>query len=339
MRRFWLFRSNIRSLEYYHKFKDLEIFKKKCHDFYMLFPIWLLENNYFDEVSIWRLGDYVRDDIVFSINGKKFIQRWVRNFAQTLKYPSPQISIWRGGFEEYDAIIKLHPEHFGTKLYLGTGRRTYPQYGGKYNWILQEDERDFIKGKKCLPFYKTASPEIFHPIPNSKVKWDICWPCNFNQIKYKGQREFIEMIAQCPTLRKYKIIHCGNKPEVGKKLCRKFKVDNIEFRGHVTRPELNRILNASKFGLNLSNLHDGCPRVSTEILMSSTPLLVKDTVRLLNYFKGRGVIEINDASIVSKLAQGMREYSKIKLNILQAIKNEFSFDIINQKNIDLWKKI
>lgn len=338
MRRFWLFRSDIRDLEYYHKFKDLQTFKSNCHDYYMLLPLWFLENNFFDEVIIWRLTKRPIDDIIFDVGGKKYIQRWVSNLKETFDYPSPEISFWRGGFQVYDNVTKVKPKHFGLKLYLGAGCRIYPQWGGKYDVFLMEDERDFIPDKKCLPFYKTASPEIFKPLLTNNV-WDICWPCNFNQIKYKGQLEFIKMIAQRPVLRKYKIIHCGDKPEVGEKLCRKFKVDNIEFRGLVDRPELNKILNASKFGLNLSNLRDGCPRVSTEILMSGTPLFIKDTVRLLKYFKGRGVIEINDASIVSRLVRGMREYSKIRSNILQAIGNEFSFDAVCKKNIDLWKKI
>lgn len=339
MRRFWLFRSDILNLEYYHKFKDLKTFKEKCHDYYMLFPLWFLENNYFDEVIIWRLTKKPKEDIIFNINGKRYIQRWVSNLKETLNYPSPEISFWRGGFKIYDNITKIKPKHFGLKLYLGAGRRLLPQWGGKYDIFLMEDERDFIPKKKTLPFYKTASPAIFRPRIINDIHWDICWPCNFTQIKYKGQVEFIKMIAQRSTLKKYKIVHCGNKPEVGKKICRQFNVNNIKFLGPVDRPKLNSILNESKFGLNLSNLNDGCPRVSTEILMSGTPLFIKDTVRLLNYFKGRGVIQINDSNIVEKIIHAMHSYSQIKADVLRAIENEFAFDVINQKNIDLWKKI
>jgi len=338
MRRFWLFRANILALEYYHEFKDLKTFKENCHDYYMLFPLWFLEKDYFDEVIIWRLTKVPKDDIVFEVNGKKYIQKWVKNFSDTLKYPTPDISFWRGGFEQYDKITNSHPNHFGLKLYLGAGRRIIPKWGGKYDVFLMEDERDFIEGSNCIPFYKTASPFIFHPI-NGDAKWDICWPCNFTQIRFKGQPEFMKMIFQRPALRKYKIVHCGNQPNIGKKLCEQYKIDNIEFKGPVDRPELNRILNDSRFGLNLSNLTDGCPRVSTEILMSGTPLLIKDSVRLLNYFRGKGVIEINDASIVSRIVRGMRDYSQMKSDILHAIENEISFDTINKKNIDLWNSL
>lgn len=337
MRRFWLFRSDLTALEYYHEYKTLPKFKRNCHDYYMLLPIWLLENDYMDEVIIWRLTKTWKKDIIFNVNGKKYIQKWVKNFTQTLKYPSPDISFWRGGFQKYDMMTSLHPEHFGLKLYLGAGRRILPQWGGIYDAFLMEDERDFVEGKKCFPFYKTASPFIFYPF-SSEIKWDICWPCNFTQVKFKGQEEFIKMISQRPKLKEYSIVHCGNKPAVGKSMCQRYNVDNIEFIGHVDRPELNRILNSSRFGLNLSNLRDGCPRVSTEILMSGTPLLIKDTVRLLNYFK-KGTIEINKSSIVTRLTKGMRNYEQIKNDVLEARKDGFSFDEICQKNIDLWQKI
>ena len=228
MRRFWLFRSDLAALEYYHKYKDLEIFKENCHDYYMLLPIWLLENDYMDEVIIWRLTKTWKKDIIFDVNGKKYIQKWVKNFNETLKYPSPDITFWRGGFKKYDTVTSMHPEHFGLKLYLGAGRRILPQWGGVYDVFLMEDERDFVERKKCLPFYKTASPFIFHPI-ESEIKWDICWPCNFTQIKFKGQEEFIKMISQRPKLKEYSIVHCGNKPEVGKSICKRYKVENIEF--------------------------------------------------------------------------------------------------------------
>jgi len=338
MKSFWLFRSNIRALEYYHEYKDLKTFKENCHDYYMLLPLWLVEHDYFDEVIIWRLCKKPTPDIVFNINGKKYIQRWVKNFSETLKYPSPDTSFWRGGFLEYDQAVSMNPKHFGFKLYLGAGRRVFSQYGGQYDIYLIEDERDYNKKYKCLPFYKTASPEIFYPLGH-KIDWDICWPANFTQSRYKGQGEFIKLIGKSKYLQKLKIVHCGNKSEIGKNLCKKNNVTNIDFAGHIPRPLLNRYLNKSKFGLNLSNLKDGCPRVSTEILMSGTPLIVKDTVRLLKYFKSSGVIEVNNDNIVSQIKDSISNYVTIKRETLNATFNHLSFNKICQKNIDMWKKI
>ncbi len=338
MKSFWLFRSNIRALEYYHEFKDLETFEKKCHDFYMLFPIWLLRNNHFDEVVIWRLGDYVRDDIIFNVNGKKFIQRWVRNFTQTLKYPRPEMSLWRGGFKEYDNITKFYPEHFGLKLYLGTGRRTYPQYGGKYDWILQEDEQDFRPGHKCISFYKTASPYIFKN-NNLDIKWDICWPCNFSQSRYKGQEEFISTLSKYPSLQKLKIVHCGNQPGAGETLCKKYGVSNIKFLGLQTREDLCSILNQSKFGLCMSNRQDGCPRVATEILMTKTPMILSEKTRLLPSYKKNGVVEVNEKNIEKKIMWALDNQEILESQVAYAVDNKISFDKICKKNILRWKKL
>lgn len=338
MNRFWLFRSNLIPLEYYHEFKDLESFENNCHDYYMLLPLWLLKNNLVDEVIIWRLTNGYKEDIVFDIEGRKYIQRWVSNFEETTNYPSPKISFWRGGFKEYDLATKIKPDHFGTKLYLGAGIRQYPQFGGKYDYILIEDERDVKQGYSWLPFYKTASPQIFKPLPENKI-YDICWPCNFTQLKYKGQEKFMKIMSQS-KLKNLKIAHCGNKPEIGKKLAKKYNLDNIEFLGPLTRPNLNIILNRSKLGLNFSNLKDGCPRVSTEILMSGTPLILRDSVRLLKYFRdGDSVINVNENNVTKKILGALKNYAQLKDAAELSIYSEYSFDTINKRNYNLWKKI
>ena len=338
MRRFYLFRTNLKSLEYYHAYTDLQTFENNCHDYYMLLPLWLLQNDYFDEVIIWRLTCNPKKDIIFDVNGKKYIQRWVTNFDKTFDYPRPDISFWRGGFSEFDRVTNFQPKHFGLKLYLGAGRRQFPHYGGKYDYFLMEDERDFRDDYNCIPFYKTASPHIFHPIKSLK-KWDICWPCNFEQIRYKGQEFFIQEISRNPILKTLKICHCGNKPEVGKAMAKKYGVNNIKFLGPLIRPELNKILNESKFGLNLSNLKDGCPRVSTEILMSGTPLIIRNQTRLLNFYKEHGVIVVDETNLTKKILTGLNEYNTYRKQVNLAIKNKISFDSICQKNIISWKKI
>jgi hypothetical protein len=339
MRRFWIFRSNIKNLEYYHEYKTLKTFVRNCHDYYLLFPFWLLKNNYFDEVTIWRLTNTPRKPIIFKLkNDNVFNQRWCHNFKDTIKYPNPDISFFRGGFREYDLFTRTCSNHLGKKIYLGAGKRIFSQWGGKYDVYLIEDERDFVKNRNCLPFYKTASPSIFKPL-DEEVKWDICWPCNFTQLKYKGQQYFIKLISKNKDLQNLKIVHCGNKPEIGKRLCNDMGVKNIEFLGPLSRPDLNNILNKSKVGLNLSNLQDGCPRMSTEILMSGTPLILRDTVRLLKEFRKKGVVNVNEKNVVPQIITAVATYKELKNEVLQTIGNELSFDNINKMNIDLWKKI
>jgi hypothetical protein len=342
MRVFWLFRSNLKHLEYYHQYGTLEEFEKNCHDFYMLFPIWLLKNDYFDTVVIWRLSNLPIKDVNFVVNGKLYAQRWVKNFSEVLKHPKAKMSFFRGGFKEYDNVTKLNPKHFGLKLYLATGRRIYPQWNGIYDVFLQEDKRDFREGKNCLPFYKTASSEIFFPYipfePDGEETYDICWPCNFQQIRYKGQEFFIRKISENKDLQKLKIVHCGNKPGVGKKLCEKYGVKNIKFEGQVNRQRMNILLNNSKFGLCLSNLQDGCPRVVTEILKSGTPLIIRNLTRTLPYYKKKAVVEVNEKNIAGKIRGAMKQHLQYRLLASQVSCDELSFDKIMELNIKNWNK-
>jgi len=334
----FLFRSNLRILEGYHKYTNLEDFKLKCWDFYLLFPLWLLENDYFDEVVIWRLQPKkFQGDIIFNLpDGKKYIQRWIKSFQEIFKYSKPSLSFFRGGFSEYDHITKQNPEFFGTKLYLGAGKRVTPQYGGIYDKILVESEEELKNIKNSIPFYKTTNPNIFKPLNLDKI-YDICWSCNFTQIRHKGQEFFISSISKSPFLKSLKIIHTGNKYEVGKELCKKYNVTNIEFVGWLDRYELNKTLNQSKVGIVTSNKEDGCPRISSEILMSGTPLNLRKQTRLLDYYKG-GVVRFEDSKISKVVNMVLDNYNKYSKDVLKSIKDELSFEKICKKNMDLWTK-
>lgn len=339
MKSLWIFRSNIRDLEYYHRYIFLQEFKEKCHDFYLLQGIFYLECGLVDEVIIWRLQPEKKvKDIVFNIHSKKFIQKFVDDFSECLKFPKPFITLWRGGFSEYDKLTKKHHKFFGPRsLYLGAGRRLFPQYGGKYDVILLEDERDFDKSFKCLPFYKTANPKIFRTTFSSK-EYDVCWTCNFSQIRHKGQEFFISSVSKSKFLKSLKIVHAGNKPEVGRKLCKKYNVNNVEFKGWLGRSDLNMILNGSRIGIVTSNQVDGCPRVSTEILMSGTPLLVREETRLLSYYKKNGVVEFSSKNVSEKVKTILSNYGNYYTELQASIEGGLSLNIICRMNWKLWNE-
>ena len=122
-------------------------------------------------------------------------------------------------------------------------------------------------------------------------------------------------------------------------MCKKYGVTNIQFKGPQDRNDLNDILNHRRFGLNLSNRLDGCPRVSTEVLMSGTPLIIHERTRLLSYYKQNGVVEVNDKNLAKKIIEALKNYIDYKDSVLFAIKDELSFDQTNQKNIDLWQSL
>lgn len=338
MRIFHLYRSNILGLEYYHKYTDLKTFEEQCHDFYLIQLLWILRNTDIEEVVVWRLTKNPREDIVFNINEKRFIQRWVNSLQEIFKHPKPCMSFFRGGFKEYADIVNRDFSHFKTSLYLGASKRFFPQFGDKYDIILLEDESDFKSNFNCKPFYKTCNPNIFYPI-NSDKEIDILWPHNLSQIRYKGAEFFVSEISKSEFLKSLKIVHLGNNPDVLNKLCRKYKINNIESIGWVDRLSLNNFLNKSKFGLVTSNHTDGCPRISTEILCSGTPLLLRNQTRLLDYYKKKGVVIFEDRNIAKTIRKAFDRYNKHKKNILESVKVELTIDRICRKNWNLWTKI
>jgi len=337
MNRFWLFRTNLTSLESYHQYNNLDDFEKNCWDFYAVIGLWILQNTDCREITVWRLTKKKNFATKFKLpNNKLFIQRFVKNFDECFKYPFPDATLFRGGFKEYCELTKKNPKFFGTKLYLGASKRKYPIYGGKYDKVLVEDERD-LKKKNYIPFYKIGVPNIFKSL-NLEKKWDICFPANFTQISYKGQEYFIKQISKSDLLKSLKIVNCGNKPEVGKKLCKKYGINNIEFLGHVDRFGVNSVLNHSKFGLVASNNTDGCPRVATEILGAGTPLLVRKETRLLDYYKNLDCVEVFDDNKLEKVyKKAKKNYKEMKQKNIEYLKHELNIDNIMKMNLKLWR--
>lgn len=341
MRSIYLFRTNLKELEYYHKFKTLDEFKKGCHDFYLIQGLWLLENNIIDEFIVWRLKpepSYIGNSFILR-NGGRFYQRFVDKFEDIFNplynyNHKPMISFFRGGFPEYDHLVSKYPNGLGKTLYLGAGQRTTPKYSGEYDKILVENDEDLKKIPNSIPFFKTCNPEIFH-MNKREPMYDICFLANFTQKEYKGQRFFLNAIASSSFLKSLDIVHFGNKPEIGERWCKELNITNVKFGGHKSRTFLNQIINKSKFGLVCSNLKDGCPRVITEILCCGTPLLLRNTTRLLNYYKTNNVIVFGDKEVDKKIKWAFDNYDKIKQEAINNLKN-VHIDKICDVNYKLW---
>jgi hypothetical protein len=340
----WIFRTNIRALEYYHKYREINEFKNNCHDFYLLMGLWYVENDVFDEVIVWRLNPEVKyqvykeiNDIVFIVHDRVFVQKFVNslyNIVEVLKLPKPTMSFFRGGFQEYCMITKRQPGHFGTSLYLGAGRRVFPQYGGSYKKVLVESDED-LKHSLTGPFFKTANNRIFYPIKINELKYDLCWICNFTQVNYKGQEYFIEQVSKSKFLKRLKIVHVGNEPEKGVAFCKRFGVSNITFVGYHTRPEINMFLNQSKLAIVTSDENDGSPRVITEILMSCTPLLIREKTRALSFYKEKGVIEFADNNLEDKAKHAFNNISFLRQQLVENL-NNISLAQICNLNYKVW---
>ncbi len=337
MKFFWLFRTNLLSLEYYHSYKDINIFKKNCHDFYLLQGIWYLENTELEEFVVWRLkpkDSKIHENIKMKVNGKLFKQLFVDSFEDVIKYKAPDVALFRGGFKEYDKLILKYSSYFkNTKtLYLGASKRVTPQYGGNYDLILVEDENE-LNIPNSIPFYKTANSYIFNNLNKEKI-FDICWICNNTQMKMKGQEFFIKQISQSNYLKSLNILHVGNKSEKLKKLMKKYNVVNIKLVGYKTRKEVNNCINSSKICLLTSDKNDGCPRVITEILCTSIPLVCRELTRMLDYYRHE-CISFYDKKIEKKINFALKNYKELTEKNFKNFKN-FSFDEICKKNLYKW---
>jgi len=335
MNSLWIFRTNMTNLEDYHQYTTLEDFKQKCWDFYILMGIWLLENKVFDECIVWRLSKKERPDITFKVCKRYFTQKFVKDFSNCFHFKSPQMTFFRGGFVQYDNIVRSNPYFFGKKLYLGASSRITPTYKGKYDKILVECNTDLKNIKKSIPFLKTSNPNIFKPI-DKKIMYDICIPANFSQMKYKGLDFLFCQISKSKILSKLKIISVGNQEKHGRKIANKYGLSNITFSGYVDRFKLNEILNQSRFGIVASDQKDGCPRTSTEILCSGTPLLVRNTTRLLKYYLDLPyVISFDDKNLEKIYIESNEKYDEIKKKISDD-SNSLSMDTICNLNLKYW---
>lgn len=341
----FLFRSNLRIYESYHYCKTWQELKNECWDFYVNMGIWALENGRLRRFVVCRLEPKLWKGLIpicyILDNHTVFSQLFLDSFNTIVKHyyhTHPQICFWRGGFKEYDETILNGAQFYKNSfnIYCGSGRRIFPQYKGKYDLHLLEDEKDSTSKYQCSYFYKTANQNIFHNLNIKNKKYDICFPCNFSSIRYKGQEFFIREISKSKFLKSLKIAHTGNQPKIGKQLCKKYNVTNIEFLGHLDRPGVNEILNQSKFAIVCSNRQDGCPRIVTEILCSGTPLLLKNTTRLLSYYKQHGVQTFSDNNISQKIEKAFSNYKILKEDLNNNM-NNLTMNTICTKNFDIWK--
>lgn len=72
--------------------------------------------------------------------------------------------------------------------------------------------------------------------------------------------------------------------------------------------------------------------------MSGTPLIVRDSVRLLKYYKRCGVVEVNEKNFKKKILEAFLNYDIYKSDIIEAISTDLSFEKNNKKNIDMWRR-
>ena len=348
MKILYLFRSNLKNLEYYHSYNTIEDFEKYCHDFYLLMPLEFLKMGVFDKVYIWRLSDKKRPDIEFKVKNEKgskglFIQKFSLNkFKDVFKYDKPDVSIFRGGFKEYDNLINMNKSFFGKSFYLGASRRFHPSYGGIYDYILYESENDLYDNKKenykYKRFFKTVNPKVFYPIKKNEILFDVVWPWKYTSDFRKGEKFLLESISKHDGLKQLRFFHCGNEPKKAERLFNKYGVKNIQCEGNYHYLKMVNILNNGFCGLVTSDKEDGCPRLSTEIISCGTPLVIRDKTRILEYYKGDGFLQYYDAeSLYNQIIYSIKHYNEIRKKIINRLHNDLSLRKICEMNLKEWE--
>ena len=87
---------------------------------------------------------------------KNLIERWIPKFKNYKSSFTPDVIFARGGFSEYDCILKKYPKAY--KIYYGAGSRAYPQADCKftsYDLILNDSKKQLKKTRIVFPRIKT----------------------------------------------------------------------------------------------------------------------------------------------------------------------------------------
>lgn len=221
--------------------------------------------NGYGEVWYWGGQRYIK----YSDN---FVERWLPNF-NTDKYDfNPNIIFTRGGFSEYDKILRRHPTAF--KIYYGAGRRFLPTSTfTDYDLILNDSPEQLAITRKKFPhikstlFVKPAAENIFKPIPSSK-QYDIIFVGNETTTNIKGHNFMLPHIPQ-----HLRVVQVGI---VSQKLRQLYP--HIHFTDWIPRNQIPILYGKSKIAICGCNIIDSCPRVIPESLACGCPLLILDNV-------------------------------------------------------------
>ncbi len=200
-----------------------------------------------------------------------FVERWVPDFAKSTVSFTPDVIFARGGFKQYDTILKRYPKAF--KIYYGAGKRIYPKdMFNRYNLILNDTPRQVAKTRKTYPkirtelFIKPAAENIFKPGTVPK-KYNVIFVANNHPKGIKGHAFAL------PLLHNIKAVQVGISSE---KHQRKFPT--VHFTGWIPRKKVPRFYSQSKVAIICVDSTDSCPRVIPEALACNCPILLLDSV-------------------------------------------------------------
>jgi len=269
-----------------------------CDDVWTQLAYHLAQDGY-GEVLYWG----GKRKVVYRDN---FIERWVPNYKKHKLSFRPDVIFARGGFPQYDVVLKRFPKAF--KIYYGAGRRFMPRSPFRdYNLILVDTPKQLKKARKAFPkvrselFIKPASDNIFKPHDEAK-KYDVIFSSNEHKSGIKGHGFILPRFPD-----DLKMIQTGISSS---KL--RSKYPHIEFTGWIPRRKLPALYSKSRVAVVCCADIDSCPRIIPEALACGCPLLVLDSVNLwgekyINEQTGR-IVAVEDFFI--ELRDMVRDYKE-----------------------------
>lgn len=239
----------------------------KCDDIYTLICYEISKRNNHVEVLYWN-GERKH---FFSDN---LVEKRVPNLKKYEPSFKPDVIFARGGFSTYDPLVRKFP--YAIKLYYGAhAKRFNPLYGtsipDQYDGIIVDSEEQMKACKKDFPntpsfrFIKPAPENIMNAHRNVPKQYDICFPANGRQKKFKGHEFVFSTVPKDLSL-----LNLGNRSGLS-------HPSNVtSYR--VLRKDIAKEYAKCKIGIICCNKGlDSCPRVLPEMLYCNLPIVVLDT--------------------------------------------------------------
>ena len=196
---------------------------------------------------------------------------WVPSFKRHVHALVPDVIFARGGFKEYDRILKRFPN--AVTIYYGAGVRTVPERF--YDVILVDTDADRAEAIKRHPnsrvilWVKPAVDFLFTPSENPIIH-DVCFVANGGQAKIKNIKWVYKTVPH--DIRLY---HLG--------IPSRYKAPQNVFRNRVLRSRMPKELGKCKIGIVPYSSYDSAPRVIPEMLACGLPIVALNTTRA-HYF-------------------------------------------------------
>lgn len=235
---------------------------------------------------------------------KNFIERWIPNFKITKYDFKPDVIFTRGGFKNYDPVLKRHSKAF--KIYYGAGKRFFPKkMFSDYDLILVDTKVQLERVRQMFPAIKSnliikpVAENIFKPVEADK-KYDIILVGNYNKRVDKGHDFAFKKIPSS-----YRVLCAGIVP---KKIRQKYP--NVDFTGWIPRKELPKLYAQSKIAIVCCGTIDSCPRVIPEAIACDCPILVLDRINFSHkkYVTEKTGVLTNEQNFVKDLTVMVNRY-------------------------------